>query len=84
MGNSRLLLTLLEHQGVIWTVYLANVRDAQPAARMLLQFEPSGSNEESVCHSRPVAGKLWGALQAGEAVQRSDLTAELAEALAAP
>jgi hypothetical protein len=81
MGTSQLFLTLIEHRGTIWNVYLSTARDTAPTARMQLAFEPAGENPAGVRHVRPVAGNLWSALQAGESLQRSELAAELGKAL---
>jgi hypothetical protein len=80
-GTSRMLLTVLQHRQTIWNVYLNTSREAASAA-LSLEFEPVGENQQGVRHVRPVGDELRRTLQAGGALRKSDLAAELEQALA--
>jgi hypothetical protein len=79
---SRRPLTLLEHEGTIWSVYISSERNALPQESSQLEFEGAGPDEVPVRYTRTLAESLLQALQAGESVSRDALRKELVLALA--
>jgi hypothetical protein len=79
---SRRSLTLLEHEGTIWSVYISSHRHGPPEERYLLEFERAGPDGAPVRYTHPLTGPLLDAVQAGESVSRESLREELARALA--
>jgi hypothetical protein len=76
---SRMRLTLLEHAGTIWTVYLSAPRDA--AAQAHLEFEHR-NGDTPVRYTRAAPESVVDALRSGEALSRQALREELVQALA--
>jgi hypothetical protein len=81
-GMSRRPLTLLEHEGTIWSVYISSNRTAPPRESSQLEFERAVPDKAPVRYTRTLAEPLLRALQAGEPVSRNALREELVEALA--
>jgi hypothetical protein len=78
IGMSRMRLTLLEHEGTIWTVYLSAARDASASAQ--LEFEHGGDGVP-VRYTRAAPGEVAAALQSGGSLSRAALREELVRAL---
>jgi hypothetical protein len=76
-GPSRLRLTRILRDGVIWEVYVTTTPRSAAENITLLEFEGSTLQEERVRYSRPVVGALLDALHNGRPVSRSDLEEEL-------
>ena len=76
-GSSRLLLTRLLREGVIWHVFIATTAAAGSPNVVRLEFERSGRGLRKVRYSRPVEGPLLAALHGGSSLSRSDLEQEL-------
>jgi hypothetical protein len=82
LGISRIPLTLLEHEGEIWNVYLSSFRDTPADERMQLEFERTGTGGAPVRYTRAAAGSVLRALQEGQSLTRAALRDELARAVA--
>ena len=79
-GSSRLLLTRLHREGVVWDVYIATTSQAGRNTTRL-EFEGGAVGEEKVRYSRPAEGQLLAALHSGAAVRRTDLEEALEQAI---
>lgn len=81
IGTSRLRVTLIQHESVIWNVYLRSERDADTTTRSL-EFERADTNGSDRTYCRALTEKLEQAFQTGQGLQRDDLVAELELAMA--
>lgn len=76
-GSSRLLLTRLLRDGLIWNVFIATSATAGAPNVVRLEFERSGPGHDDVRYTRPVEGPLLDALHSGGSLSRVDLEHEL-------
>jgi hypothetical protein len=75
---SRMRLTLLEHEGTIWTAYLSTGRDSGAAAQ--LEFEHVGDGAP-VRYIRAAPEGVVESLRSGRSLSRDALREELVQAL---
>lgn len=74
---SRLLLTRLLHEGVLWDVHITTTPRPGASNITQLEFEGTGEKRGKVRYTRPVEGALLEALHSGIPVSRAGLEEEL-------
>lgn len=82
-GSSRLLLTRLLRDGLIWDVFIATTATAGSPNVVRLEFERAGRTKGTVRYTRPVEGALLAALHRGTSLSRATLEQELELAIRA-
>jgi hypothetical protein len=79
--SSRLLLTRIVREGVLWEVFVVTTAAHRAPATVRLEFVHSAPGRESVRCSRPVSGDLLETLHRGGSLSRADLEQELEQAI---
>jgi hypothetical protein len=76
-GASRIKLTHILREGVIWNVFVTTTAGQAAAAAVLLEFERTGGDGLMDRYSTPLTGRLRDALYGGGSVSKADLLHEL-------